>query len=164
MAWRKCIDQAKLDYFVKYIFPWIMYEFISLTLFIPALVFGAMSVDDKCVNNIGIISAYTWLFVYMAAVLLLNGSFAPIIYLFIKMDVKMGVSKKHIASFIISMVFVVFMTSWSGVGIHLYRQTQSCSYDLIARAVLSLSVVWICLIGICALAALIACIVLVFTL
>lgn len=158
-----CISQQKLEYFVLYIFPWIIYEFISLALFIPALVFGAMSCGDKCVELTGIVSAPVWLFVYMGAVLLLNGAFSPIIYMFIKMNVKTKVTKKYVVSFVVSMICIAFLMAWSGVGIQLYGDLAQCSNDLIARSVLSLSIVWFALIVLIIFALIIASVVLILT-
>ena len=156
------ICHERLEFFNKYILPWIVYVFTCLSLAVPALVIGILSSDDKCINNSGMIPGYVWLVVYACVIILLNITFAPMIYLFVKLDLKTGVTKRYITSGIVSLFIVGFLIAWSGIGVHLYRQIAECSYKHASRLILGSSIIWLSLTGLAVLFAVLGGILLLF--
>lgn len=154
------VTLSRWEYFSKNIIPWIFYNFISLSLFLPPLVIGILSANDECLKglkgNSTIVSVPVWLFVYGATIVLLNVTFFPMIYLFVKLDIKTGMTKRYITSCVVSIFIVGFLMAWSGVGIHLYTQTSKCSYIHASNMVLASSIIWLSLIAIGVLATIIA--------
>ena len=107
---------------------WVLYEVIFLSLVIPLLVIGGLTVSQKhpyC-KNIFNVDSYIWIFVLAGCIIALNFTLMPATHLFINAKRKTTCHTIHITFSVISVIIFFFVMVWCAVGLRIYVESLVC--------------------------------------